>query len=181
MTSIVALFGERPQAEAACDLLTGAGYTSEDVTMLSPHAGDAQRPLLHTGESILRSALRWGVIGALALELPTVVAMLVIPVDVTVKVLLLASVWKLGAAFGAWLGGMSGSDRGIDEDMARDYQAQLLKGRWIVAAAVRRPDRMGARGIMIESSAIEVRDVRGTLELRPQGFRARDLVLARSR
>ena len=80
---------------------------------------------------------------------------------------MLASVWKFGAAFGAWLGIMYGGERGLDQDTAEDYEAHLAAGRWVVAADVRRRDRQSARGALVESGALEARDVRGTFEPKP--------------
>ena len=172
MTSIVGLFPERAGAEAARELLGAAGYEGTEVAVLAPPtalptAGCVTPPLLQRGESMLRMGVRWGIVGALAAELPLVALFLVVSVDSTAMVLMLATFWKFGGAFGAWIGAMYGSERGLDQDIAEDYEELLTAGRWIVAADVRRRDRFSARGAMVESGALEARDIRGTLEAKP--------------
>lgn len=168
MTSIVGLFAERSAADAAAALLDEAGYGAGEVVVMGPAgATNLTPPLLERGESMLRSGVRWGITGALAVELPFVAVFLIAPVDGAIQVIMLASVWKLGAAFGAWLGMMFGGERGLEQETAEDYRRQLDAGRWLVSADVRRRDRRSARGAMVESGAIEARDIRGTFEPKP--------------
>ncbi len=172
MTSIVGLFPERSGADAARRLLGAAGYEGGEIAALSPPSGppavdSLTPPLLQRGESMLRTGVRWGIVGALAAELPFVALFLLVSVDSTIMVIMLASMWKLGAGFGGWLGVMYGGERGLDQDTAEDYESLLAAGRWVVAADVRRRDRLSARGAMVESGALEARDVRGTFEPKP--------------
>ena len=170
MTSIVGLFREGPGAEAAVSLLDKAGYGSGEVAVMGPAgATSVTLPLLERGESMLRSGVRWAIAGALAVEIPFVALFLVLPVDGAVKVLVLASSWKLGAAFGAWLGMMFGGERGLAQETAEDYRRHLDAGSWLVAVDVRRRDRSRARGAMLESGALEARDIPGTFESKPTG------------
>ncbi len=169
MSSIVGLFADRGGAGAACRLLEQAGYDQESVSVLAPPGGapfSRPTPLLHRGESMLRTGLKWGVAGALLTEAPFIVLFFFLPVDGAIKVLMLVSAWKFGAAFGGWLGVMFGGERGLDQDAAEEYEQRLANGEWIVAAEVRRGHRSSARGAMVESGASEARDIRGTLEPR---------------
>ena len=167
MHQVVGTFGQRTAMEAAGGLFEAAGYTDDDLTLIAPP--DAGRPpavLTHRGELMLRAALRWGIIGALLVEVPSVIALLLLPVDINVKVLMAATVWKLGAGFGAWIGAAAFGDRGLDTEVAEDYEARLEQGWWVLGADVRRRDRPFARGVMLESDAIDVRDVFGTFEIK---------------
>ena len=167
MRQVVGTFAGRAALDAAERLFAGAGYTDQELTLLSPPEHDEPVPALtHRGESMLRAAVRWGIIGALIVEVPSVIALLLLPVDINVKVLMAATVWKLGAAFGAWLGAAFATEKGLDEEVADAYEQQLGAGRWVLGADVRRRDRPFARGVMLESDAVDVRDVTGTFEVK---------------
>ena len=169
MSSIVGVFTNRDGADAACRLLEQAGYDQEAVSVLAPPP-DAPlgrpAPLLQRGESMLRTGVKWGIVGALVVEAPFVALFFFVPADGAIKMLMLASAWKFGAAFGGWLGVMFGGERGLDQDAAEEYEQRLANGAWLVAADVRRRHRSAARGAMVESGASEARDIRGTLEAR---------------
>lgn len=167
MHAIVGTFDNRSALDAAGHLFSAAGYTPETLTLLvPPETGRRAAPLTQRGELMLRAAVRWGIIGALIVEVPSVIAMLLLPVDVNVKVLMAAIMWKFGAGFGAWFGAASAGERGLDQEVAEDYQARLERGGWVLAAGVRRGDRPFARGVMLESDAFDVRDVIGTFEIK---------------
>lgn len=172
MTSIVGLFPHYGGALAASVLLDRAGYDYSEVAVLgpadeTPNVSGVTPPLLERGESMLRTGVRWAIAGALAVEIPFVAFFLMLPADNAVKVLMLASAWKFGAAFGGWLGMMFGGERGLEQETAEAYRFHLGEGRWVVAADVRRRDRAIARGAMVESGALEARDIRGTFEPKP--------------
>ena len=170
MASIVGLFPEQPGAEAIVSLLDRAGYGSAQVAIMGPAgATSVTPPLLERGESMLRSGVRWAIAGALAVEIPFVTIFMFLPTGGAVKFLILASAWKLGAIFGAWLGMMFGGGRGLEQETAEDYSRHLGAGRWLVAADVPRRDRSWARGAMLESGALEARDIPGTFEPKPTG------------
>ncbi len=116
-----------------------------------------------------RPAVRWGIIGALVTEFPIVIAILFIHMDVNVKVLLAVTIWKFGAAFGAWLGAMAASEQGLEAEDAARYEKLLREGRWLLSVNAGTDDRRFARGAMLESDAIEVRDVHGTFDLKSMG------------
>ena len=168
MHLVVGTFAERSALEAAGQLFDAAGIAAEELILLPPPAtGRAAAPLAQRGELMLRAAVRWGIIGALAVEVPSVIALLLLPVDINVKVLMAATVWKLGAGFGAWFGAASVAERGLDQEVAEDYEARLERGGWVLGIDVRRGDRPFARGVMLESDAFDVRDVIGTFEAKP--------------
>ena len=170
MRQIVGTFAGRAALDAAGRLFADAGYTDRELTLLSPPGEHERVPALtHRGESMLRAAVRWGIIGALIVEVPSVIALLLLPVDINVRVLMAATVWKIGAAFGAWLGAVFAGEKGLDEEVAEAYQQHLGEGRWVLGAKVRRRDRPFARGAMLESDALDVRDVIGTFEVKPLG------------
>ena len=169
MHQIVGTFADRSALDAAGDLFDAAGYTQGALTLLAPpQLGRRAALLTQRGELMLRAAVRWGIIGALIVEVPSVIAMLLLPVDVNIKVLMAAIVWKFGAGFGAWLGAVSAGERGLDQEVAEDYEARLERGGWVLAVDVSRTDRPFARGVMLESDAFDVRDVIGTFETKPE-------------
>ncbi len=168
MYQIVGTFAGRSALDAARRLFDGTGYTAETLTLLAPpEPGMRTAPLTQRGELMLRAAVRWGIVGALIVEVPSVIVLLLLPVDINVKVLMAVTVWKVGAAFGAWLGAASAGERGLDQEVAEDYEARLERGGWVLGADVRRGDRPFARGVMLESDAFDVRDVIGTFEAKP--------------
>jgi hypothetical protein len=85
---------------------------------------------------------------------------------VNVKVFMGSTVWKLGAAFGAWIGAMSAGERGLDSERAEDYEEELINGRRLLSVNVASRDRRFARGAILESGALEVRDLVGTFEVK---------------
>ena len=85
MHQIVGTFENRSALEAAGHLFGAAGYTAETLTLLvPPETGRRVVPLTQRGELMLRAAVRWGIIGALIVEVPSVIAMLLLPVTRTV-------------------------------------------------------------------------------------------------
>ena len=165
MTRIVGIFEDEQATGAAHELLAGAGYRPE---LLAPSDDEIMRPtvLRHRSELVLRSAVRWGIRGALIVEVPAVIAMLLLSVDANVVVFVGVTVWKFGAALGAWLGVVAASESGLDEELAAEYQTHLAEGRYVLSADVRRRDRRFARGALVESGAVEVRDVVGTFDVK---------------
>ena len=163
MSTIVAIFEGERGADAARDILRDAGYTT--VVLKSPHDPyDAPVEFRHRGELMLRAAVKWGLIASLAIEIPSLIVLLMLPIDLNVKVLMGSMVWKFGAGFGAWLGAASAAERGLDTERAEDYQRELAKGRRLLTVDVASSDRPSARGALLESGAIEVRDLTGTFE-----------------
>ncbi len=170
MSRVVGVFNDRRTAKLACELLTESGCEDQHLTLLEPVDDElfAPRPVLkHRTEAMIRRAVRWGVIGALIVETPVVVALMVLPVDVNARVFMAVTVWKIGAALGAWLGSMAAQDEGLEPEIAEVYEAHLREGRWVLSASVSDKQKPGARGVMLESDAIEVRDVIGSFELKP--------------
>lgn len=170
MRTIVGLFDDELGARHAYQTLQAAGLAQRQLTLFAPGRQPRARAgapvLISKGESILGTAVRWGIAGAVGVEVPSLVLIMVLPVDVNVKVLLGATVWKFGAAFGAWLGAMAGAEHGVEGELARAYEVQLRNGRWLVAAAASGRQARHTRGAMLESGALEARDVDGTLEMR---------------
>ena len=164
MNTIVAIFEGDRGANAACDILDAAGYTP---VILTPSHDPYGAPIefRHRGELMLRAAVKWGIIASLAIEVPALILLFILPVDVNVKVLMGSMVWKFGAGFGAWLGAASVAERGLDTERAEDYQLELASGRRLLTVDVTSADRPSARGALLESGAIEVRDLTGTFEL----------------
>ena len=162
MTLVVGFFEGSSTVAAACGLLDDAGLT-EHVTVLSVPADDVRLSrLLHRGEAMLRAGVKWGLLGSVIVEGPSVLALLVLPIDRNVKVLLAATVWKFGAAFGAWIGAMSAGEHGLDEELAAEYEQHLSLGRSLPIVDVPSRRRPMIRGLLLESGALSIRDVRGT-------------------
>ncbi len=167
MHLVVGTFRARASLDAAGELFDAAGYAAKETLLAPPAMGRSAAPLAQRGELMLRAAVRWGIIGALLVEVPSVIVVLLLPVDINVKVLMASIVWKFGAAFGAWFGAASAGERGLDMEVAEDYEARLERGGWVLGVDVRRADRPFARGVMLESDAFDVRDVVGTFEAKP--------------
>ena len=165
MTAVVGVFDDPAGARAAQALLEDAGL-AERTSAAHPPSG-APPMLTRRGERMLRAAVKWCVVGSLIVEIPTLIALLVVPMDINVKVLLGATLWKFGAGFGAWLGAMSAGEQGLDDERAAEYEGLLAEGYSLVAVDVRPRRRPGARGVLIESGAVSLRDVRGTIALKP--------------
>ena len=129
---------------------------------------DAPGPprLARRGETMLRAAVKWGVLGSLIVEAPSLVAIFLFPLDLNVKILLAATVWKFGAVFGSWIGAMAATEEGLDDEIAAEYEHHLACGRSLVAVDIPSRLRPGVRGALIESGALGVRDVRGAFRLR---------------
>ena len=168
MSSVVGIFEDERGIIAARELLVASGYPDSGLALLKPvSAHDYRRTILrHRGEVMLRAAVRWGVIGALAVEIPSLIIVLMLPVDINVKVFMAATMWKFGAAFGSWIGAIAAGERGLDEELADEYELRLEHGFYVLGADVRRRDRPFARGAMLESGALEARDVVGTFEVK---------------
>ena len=168
MNNIVGVFNERTSAERAVALLEYSAQEVRNVEILNPaNFASSQSPLLERGESMLRTGLRWGLWGALICEIPFIFLFILITADNPVKVIILATSWKFGAAFGGWLGMMFGSERGLDQEIADNYLNTLIGGKWVVAVDVTKSQYRNVRGAMLESGATEARDIRGTLEAKP--------------
>ena len=164
MTAVVGVFDDRAGALAAQTLLEDAGF-AERMSVTHPPSGAA--PLLtRRGERMLRAAVKWCVLGSLIVEVSTLIALLVVPMDINVKVLLGATLWKFGAGFGAWIGAMSAGEQGLDDERAAEYEELLAEGYSLVAVDVRPRRRPGVRGALLESGAVSLRDVRGTIVLK---------------
>jgi hypothetical protein len=168
MSSVVGIFEDERGVSAARELLIGSGYPDSGLALLRPPGDrDYRRTILrHRGEVMLRAAVRWGIIGALMVEIPSLIIVLMLPVDINVKVFMGATMWKFGAGFGSWIGAIAAGERGLDEEIADEYESRLEHGFYVLGADVRRRDRPFARGAMLESGAIEARDVVGTFEVK---------------
>ena len=160
---VVGVFDDLGTARAAEAVIASTGRPSTLVASGPDGLGFAG-PLLRRGDTLLRTTIRWGVIGALVIELPSLIALLMLPVDINVKVFLAATVWKVGAIFGAWLGAIAAEERGLLPEHIDEYERHLARGRYVLAADVRWQERPHVRGAMLESGASLVRDVVGTFE-----------------
>ena len=177
MTAVVATFEDRTAAVAAEQLLEEAGFADRTgITYVLPDDSPAPPRLARRGETMLRAAVKWGIWGSLIVEVPSLVLLLVFPMDLNVKVLLAATVWKFGAAFGSWIGAMSAGEDGLDDEHAAEYEALLSAGYALIAVDVRTRHRPGIRGALLESGAMSLRDVRGTFVLKQPPGSARAAV-----
>lgn len=168
---MVGLFSDASAAWAAKRLLQDAGYPQEQLTLLAPLDDDAptlrQRP-----ECIFRSAVRWAIIGALAVELPVVLALLFLPVSAGIRIFMAASVWKVGGLIGAWIGVAMGQYHGLEPEVAQWYERYLRQRKVVLAVRAQPRSLRDARGMLLESGASEVRDVDGTVECKEQAISA---------
>ena len=163
MSTLVGVFEQDRGVQSAHEILTDADYNAQ-ILRRSHDPYDAPLRFKHRGELMLRAAVKWGIVGALIVEVPSLFLLLMLPVDTSVKVFMGSVMWKFGAAFGAWFGAMSAGERGLDAERAEGYEEDLINGRRIISVTVASRDRRFARGALLESGAVEVRDVVGTFE-----------------
>jgi hypothetical protein len=163
MTSVVGIFESEREAASARVIMEDAGYR---LLAVSPANAPDDPPIVfrQRGEVMLRSAVKWAIIGALIIEIPSVIILMFLPIDLNARIFMGSTVWKFGAAFGAWFGAMSVGEHGLDMERAEDYERELDNGRRLLIVNVHRRDRPNARGAFLESGALEVRDVVGTFE-----------------
>ena len=167
MTAVVGIFEHRPAAVAAEQLLEEVGFGSRmGVTYVLPDDSPTPPRLARRGETMLRAAIKWGIWGSLIIEVPSLIALLIVSMDINVKILLAATVWKFGAAFGSWIGAMSVGEEGLDDEHAAEYEALLAAGYAVIAVDVGARHRPGIRGVLLESGALSLRDIRGTFVLK---------------
>ncbi|MBI4329171.1 MAG: hypothetical protein HY685_04830 [Chloroflexi bacterium] len=169
---VVGVFPSEWLAWEAAGTFSGAGYARRSLTLLAP-TDVPQRPpavarrvqtvaLMERAEAPLRAMLRWAVIGAVAVEVGVMLPVLVLVESAPVELFLGASVWKLGAFFGGFVGLFLGEGQGLEPRFLRHYEGQLALGASLLVARVRGRDLPWARGVMIEGGSSEVRNVEGT-------------------
>ena len=168
---LAATFTDEPAARRARELLRGATPAS-DASLLSWAAGEEHGPssapaLRQRAECIFRWTAWGAAAGALAVELPVLATVFLLPIGFNIQVFLAATLWKMGVVLGAMVGVLLGQEHGLEPEVARLYETHLREGRLVLAVRVRRRDLPHARGILLESGAMEVRDEEGTFE--PKG------------
>lgn len=168
MTTIVGVFDGTRGALAAAELLDAAGLGGRYDALLTQAEARRHPRLKRRGETMLRAAVKWGILAAVIVELPSLVALLIVPWDLNVKILLAATVWKFGAGFGAWIGAMCAGENGLDDELAEHYETHLAQGRTLLAVNAPSKSRSGVRGILLESDSIALNDVRGTFMVSPR-------------
>lgn len=171
----VAVFDDSGSASAAVSLIGETLARMDQVVVLQP-ASVQPHSLAHRGESMLKGAIRWGIWGSVIFELPLTLAILVAPVDINVKVLVAATVWKFGAGFGAWFGAMAAQEEGLHSDDAARYETLCSERKWIVAVPLKRRTAPSIRGILIESGAVEIRELRGSFRIKHENIKNRRLL-----
>jgi hypothetical protein len=117
--------------------------------------------------------VRWAIIGAVAVELPVVLALLFLPVSGGIRIFMAASVWKVGGLIGAWIGVAIGQYQGLEPEVAQRYERHLRQRKAVLAVRAGQRSLRDARGMLLESGASEARDVDGTVELKRQALSAR--------
>ena len=168
---VVGVFTGEARAVEAATLLRAAGYGPGDLDLVAgQHSLAACHDLLcrvrsvrlmERPEDTWPTALKWGLIGSLLVEVGVLAWVLAAFDSWGVQVLLAATLWKFGALFGGLFGAIAGADRGLESPSVRRYERHLAAGRVALAARVRDRDKMLARGAFIESGAFDVRSVEG--------------------
>ena len=180
---VVGVFDSEELALGAVQALRAAGLPRRGVVVLSSNglgepalgrlasALRGQR-LEGRGEGLLRPLLWGALLGSAVVEVP-VLAWLFLGVDhqtaaavgmslASLRLLVASTVWKLGTVVGGFVGTAVALERGVDADALRRYEEHLARGDLVVAARVSPRGVRNARGIFIESGALEVRDVSGS-------------------
>ena len=162
---VTGLFADAQGARSAHEILREMTRWPGDVMLMSPDGLPLTAPTFkHRPECLLRWALWGALVGALLVEVPGLITVLLAPIDVNVKVLLASTIWKFGAFLGATVGMLLGQEHGLEPETAERYERHLAQGGLVMAAAVRDRDLPQARGVLLESGASDVRGAQGSFE-----------------
>ena len=183
---VVGVFDSERLALAAVRALGRAGLGRDRLSLVSCDSIDSGE--LSTRTRILRGSLLegrdeglirpmlWGALwGSLVVEVPVLFWLLFVVDAATaeqwgmtlggLQLFLGSTAWKLGAVVGGFTGAAAHMGDGVGPDAIRGYEASLAEGKLVLAAHVRAFGGRNARGILIESGALELRDVKGTFQV----------------
>ena len=171
---IAAVFREEEGALEAAQMLSNAGHSPAEVSAFSsrgflyPHLSLISRSvfverLVKRPEKALGHALRWAIVGALAVEAVSLVWIFLVFDDWAMQLFLASTMWKFGVFVGGFIGGVVGAQKGLEERFADRFNRHLALGHILLAASVDSGDAPGVRGMLIESGALSVHDVEGNL------------------
>ncbi len=173
---VAAIFPSKASALAALGMLEGAGYLSRRVVLLAQDvdrdgAGPVTGPryvsaanLVESGELVLPMALKGAVVGSAIVFFLSIIFSLLLVKSLSHQLMIISMVWKVGGMVGSYVGLAVGYERGMSSEMIRYYSKQVELGRVVLATRVRRRHLSNIRGILLESGALEVRDVQGSFE-----------------
>ena len=170
---IAAVFREEEGALEAAQMLSDAGHAPSDVSVFSrtglsyPHLSLIATPvfvekLVKRPEKALGQALRWAIIGALAVEAVSLVWIFLVFDDWAMQMFLASTIWKFGVMVGGFVGGVMGAQMGLEDRLADRFNRHLALGHILLAAQVEARRAPDVRGILIESGALSVQDVEGS-------------------
>ena len=178
-TTIAAVFPAEGLAVEAARLLRDSGYRERRLGLFARFPGEGEaRPssdaagpvqtekLRDGGDLMWRLALRGALWASGAVFAVSLVVAVVWLESLSSRVFLVSTVWKIGAVVGGFVGFFMAYERGVSAELAHFYLENMRLGRVIVAARVgsSAAECQHARGLLLESGAIDVRDIEGTLE-----------------
>ena len=173
---IAGVFTSEASLRGAVELLR-LGRGRGDVCVMSHDAlrdpsltGSARcvtvKDLREPGEMQLRMALRGALWGSIVGIVVSAVAAFILFEPASTRMLVFGVAWKLGTFIGVYVGMFIGAERGLPREVAGHYLEHLAHHRLVLVARSRH-DAVNVRGILLESGAVEVRDVKGTFEAVP--------------
>ena len=179
MKQIVGIFSDKISAESACNLLSGADYKLGKYNFYSlddsyafkesknekKEDGKNTVKFLDNGDVTLKLAVKGTIIGAGLFFIVSFFWAWLMFDDISTRVLISSTVWKCGAVIGAFVGIYWAYERGLTPEYNSYYLQNLKLGKILVAVQPKHSHANVVRGILIESGAQEVRDLKATMEI----------------
>ena len=180
MRQIVGIFSDKNSADSASELLFDAGYKQKKCQLYSLEniANDNSAypfnnnkkvketfKFLDNGDVTLKLAINGTIIGAIIVFLFSFLGAWLMVDDLSTRILISGTLWKCGAVIGAFVGIYWAYERGLTPEYNSYYLKNLQVGKILVAVQPKSPHASIVRGILIESGALEVRDLRSTMEV----------------
>jgi uncharacterized membrane protein len=157
-STIIGLFDSRTRAENAVDALVRAGFTREQLSIITSDARSrADTPDLGPKDEISSEAGAGAAIGGIAGFIGGIVALAIPGIGPIIAAGPLAA-GLMGAGLGAATGGIIGTlkSHGVPEDDASRFSEAIRRGRVMVAAQVSESSADTVADIMDSHGAIDV-------------------------
>lgn len=167
---MVGVFASADSALGAVRLLQGAGYRKQHLTLLGPSPlprhrlkSYAAQPKIGLKTSIFRTVLWSAAIGAVIVEVLSVMAALLLSNSAGFQFFVAVWAWKFGVFFGGFVGLFLHEVRGLELRLHPAYQEHLDAGLTLLDLQPREGDDPQLRGLLIESGARAILDTTAAL------------------
>jgi hypothetical protein len=169
--TVLGIFVERENAEAAIDKLKADGYNPKDISIVMKNPIEGRKLENNTGANVaggvVSGATTGAVLGGLAgllasFALPGLGAFFIGgPIATALGLTGTAAATASGAATGALAGGLFGAltGFGLSEDEARTYEEQVKAGAILVAIPARIGEEDNVEQILADCNADQIRSV----------------------